>query len=72
MQAFEQLPWREVTCEINTGLICNAIGFCRVLQDGAPKLEKSHAKLRFYDGSILKPFGKYQINLYWRGNSVVF
>ena len=64
------LPVREVTCQIDTGSTCNIIEFndlCKVLQDGAPKLRDSHAKLRFY---VLKPIGKCQIHCNWKKNSV--
>ena len=73
MHADNHLPAREVTCQIDTGSTCNVIGFnelCKVLQDGALKLKESHAKLRFYDVSILKPLGKCQIHCNWKMNSV--
>ena len=73
MHTDNHLPAREVTCLIDTGSTCSVIGFndlCKVVQDGAPKLKESHAKLRFYDGSILKPFGKCQIHSNWKMNSV--
>ena len=73
MHTDNHLPAREVTCQIDTGSTCNVIGFndlCKVLQDGAPKLKESHAKLRFYDVSILKPLGKCQIHCNWKMNSV--
>ena len=73
MHTDNHLPAREVTCQIDTGSTCSVIGFndlCKVHQDGAPKLKESHAKLRFYDGSILKPIGKCQIHSNWKTNSV--
>ena len=73
MHTDNHLPAREVTCQIDTGSTCNVIGFddlCKVLQDGALKLKESHAKLRFYDGSILQPLGKCQIHCNWKVNSV--
>ena len=73
MHTDNHLSVREVTCQIDTGSTCNVIGFsklCKVLQDGAPKLKESHAKLRFYDGSILKPIGKCQVHCNRKKNSV--
>ena len=73
MHTDNHLRAREVTCQVDTGSACNVIGFndlCKVLQDGAPKVKESHAKLRFHDGSILKPLGKCQIHCNWKMNSV--
>ena len=73
MHTDNHLPAREVTWQIDTGSTCNVIGFndlCKVLQDGTPKLKESHAKLRFFDGFILKPIGKCQIHCNWKTNSV--
>ena len=65
------LPVREVTCQIDTVSTCNVTGFndlCKVFQDGALKLKESHAKLRSYDCSILKPIGKCQVHCNWKKN----
>ena len=57
-------PQCEVKCQLDCGCTRNTIGYaqhCKLARSNAPKLENSHVKLRVYDGSIIKPLGKAQL-----------
>ena len=56
----ECMPARSVTCQMDCGSTCNILSFmeyCKIAQDGNPDLQKSNAKLRLYDGSMMVPMG---------------
>ncbi|CAB4034914.1 Hypothetical predicted protein, partial [Paramuricea clavata] len=45
---------------MDCGSTCNVISYkeyCKIAQDGNPKLQKTDAKLRLYDGSVMLPLG---------------
>ena len=51
---------RSVSCQMDSNSTCNLIShaeYCRIAQDGDPTLQKSDAKLRVYDGSVMFPLG---------------
>ena len=48
-------------CQLDTGTIYNIISFkdyCKVAKLKKPSLQGSDARLRFYDGSYMKPLGQ--------------
>jgi hypothetical protein len=49
-----------VQCQMDCGSTCNVISYkeyCKIAQDCNPKLQKTDAKLRLYDGSVMLPLG---------------
>jgi hypothetical protein len=53
-------PQQLVQCHMDCGSTCNVISYkeyCKIAQDGNPKLQKTDAKLRLYDGSVMLPLG---------------
>jgi hypothetical protein len=59
--AYVNLDGHDTACRMDTGSDCNVMSYktcCQILQDGEPKLHKSRAKLKFYDGSTMLPNGK--------------
>lgn len=55
----------DIKCQIDTGSTCNLMSFrelCSIAQNGNPKMKKSNAKLKLYDGSNLEPIGKATIS----------
>ena len=50
----------DIPCQMDCGSTCNLISYadyCRITQDGDPKLQKSKANLRLCDGSVILPKG---------------
>ena len=41
--------------------------YCKLARSSVPKLEISRVKLRVYDGSIIKPLGKAQLQCMYAG-----
>ena len=41
--------------------------YCKLVRSNAPKLENSHVKLRVYDGTLIKPLGKAQVQCIYEG-----
>ena len=49
-----------VQCQMDCGSTCNVMSYkeyCKIAQDGDAKLQKTDAKLRLYDGSVMLPLG---------------
>lgn len=62
---------KEVTCQIDTGATCNVIGFhqlCNIAEDGDPKMNKSGAMLKFYNGNVAKPKGEVTFKCHYKNN----
>ena len=57
--------WTEITAQLDTGSTCNLMTsgtFCRLAPDDVV-VEPSNTRLKFYDGSVLKPQGKRRIDV---------
>ena len=57
-------PQCNVKCQLDCRSMFNTISFaqfCKLARSSSPKLMKSEAKLRVYDGSVIKPVGRAQI-----------
>lgn len=66
---------RSVPCQMDCGSTCNLISYteyCKIAQDGDPQLQKSNAKLRLYDGSVMIPMGTCQLHCNQEGNNNLF
>ena len=64
--------YSNVKCQLDRGSTCNTIGYAqfrRLARSSSPKLHPSDVKLRVYNGSIIKPVGKAQINCAYNGKS---
>ncbi|CAB4031928.1 Hypothetical predicted protein [Paramuricea clavata] len=51
---------KDLECQLDTGATCNVMSYddlSRITQIGYPKLHSSTAKLRLFDGSMMKPLG---------------
>ena len=49
-----------VLCQMDCGSTCNLLSYadyCRITEDGNPKLRKSNARLQLYDGTVMLPLG---------------
>ena len=63
-------PQCEVKCQLDCRSMCNTMGYaqyCKLTRSNAPKLKNSHVKLLVYDGSIIKPLGKEQLQCMYDG-----
>ena len=52
--------YETVECQLDSGSTCEVMTLrqcCQILQNGDPKLDESHCRLRFYDGSTITPVG---------------
>lgn len=63
-------PGAQLKCQLDTSATCNVLSYndlSVVTQNGNPPLETSRAKLKLFDGSIMKPLGETTLRAVHRG-----
>ena len=63
-----------VLCQMDCGSTCNLLSYadyCRITEDGNPKLRKSNARLQLYDDTVMLPLGTCKLQCHWQGRDYV-
>lgn len=60
-----------IECQLDSGSTCNLICYndlCEVAQKAQPPLRQSNARLKLYDGSVMKPVGQVTLKCKFKGS----